>query len=207
MLSACRSARAALAQRAASAVGSRLASASAADSPGGGGGEAAAAGAEGPSAPAPVPGSAAWWGNKPVPREGAGGRRVHDLLHFSRVGALLDAKRRGALSYDRRADVFGRDWRAKELRLKSDDDLERLWAVLAMERTRLLGEKTLLGRKDFNDPPDRSSMDARSAVGARHKAVKKSMARIKLVLHERAEASEDPDEKSRQLRRINRRSH
>ena len=50
--------------------------------------------------------------------------------------------------------------RAKELRLKSDDDLERLWAVLAMERTRLLGEKTLLGRKDFNDPPDRSSMDA-----------------------------------------------
>ena len=115
----------------------------------------------------PRPGSAAWFRNKPVPQEGPGGRRVYDLLDFNRVPTFLSSKKANQLQYNKRADTFGRDWKAKELRLKSDSDLEKLWAVLAMERTRLMGELTLLGGAEFNNPPTREARDVRRTAGAR----------------------------------------
>ena len=171
------------------------------------GADAAAPSGEESAPTRPRPGSAAWFRTKPVPQEGPGGRRVYDLLDFNRVPTFLSSKKANQLQYNKRADTFGRDWKAKELRLKSDSDLEKLWAVLAMERTRLMGELTLLGGAEFNTPPTREARDVRRTAGAKHAAVKKSMGRIKLVLHERAALLEDPVERSRRLLQINRKAH
>jgi large subunit ribosomal protein L47 len=68
----------------------------------------------------------------------------------------------------------GRSWKASELRLKSFEDLHKLWFVLLKERNMLHTEKNLAKRngeimKGFS----------------RFKKVKISMARLKTVINER----------------------
>jgi len=65
----------------------------------------------------------------------------------------------------------GRGWKAADLRRKSFEDLHKLWYILGKERIRLLSEKKQEGNNMKN--PERI-----------HK-VKKSMGKIKRVLHER----------------------
>eukprot|EP00003_Mantamonas_plastica_P021498 TRINITY_DN3493_c0_g1_i1.p1 TRINITY_DN3493_c0_g1~~TRINITY_DN3493_c0_g1_i1.p1 ORF type:complete len:188 (-),score=43.48 TRINITY_DN3493_c0_g1_i1:26-589(-) len=68
----------------------------------------------------------------------------------------------------------GRAWRADELRLKSFEDLQRLWIVLLKEKNLLLSEKRDMRKKGL-----------RMENPMRLKKVKQSMARIKTVVHER----------------------
>eukprot|EP00163_Fabomonas_tropica_P027997 TRINITY_DN5574_c0_g1_i1.p1 TRINITY_DN5574_c0_g1~~TRINITY_DN5574_c0_g1_i1.p1 ORF type:complete len:292 (+),score=57.71 TRINITY_DN5574_c0_g1_i1:533-1408(+) len=71
----------------------------------------------------------------------------------------------------------GRSWRAKELRLKSFEDLHRLWHILLIERNMLETEK-------FNQ----RRLTAQRRGNFRLRKVRKSMARIKVVLGERQRA-------------------
>ncbi|KAG0227761.1 39S ribosomal protein L47, mitochondrial [Actinomortierella wolfii] len=71
----------------------------------------------------------------------------------------------------------GRAWRAGELRLKSFDDLHKLWYVLLKERNMLAAQKEEARRFHV-------SKQYFSNKGRIQKC-KKSMARIKFVLHER----------------------
>jgi large subunit ribosomal protein L47 len=77
--------------------------------------------------------------------------------------------------------LSGRAWTATDLRSKSWDDLHALWYVLLKERARLAASAD-------------ASRAARSrpANPARAAKVRKSMARIKLVLSERAAAHPEP---------------
>jgi len=65
----------------------------------------------------------------------------------------------------------GRRWHAAEIRLKSNEDLQKLWVVLLKERNMLYSTK-LLHRKRQTTMPHRGRL----------KATRKSMAMIKLVL-------------------------
>ncbi|KAI1310270.1 54S ribosomal protein L4 mitochondrial [Mortierella claussenii] len=71
----------------------------------------------------------------------------------------------------------GRAWRASELRVKSFDDLHKLWYVLLKERNVLAAQKEEARRF-------RISKEYFSNKGRQVKC-KKSMARIKFVLNER----------------------
>lgn len=75
----------------------------------------------------------------------------------------------------------GKDWKAADLRRKSWDDLHKLWYVLLKERNMLASEQ---GR--------RKARGEKLPNPTRTTKVKKSMARIKLVLTERAIAITDP---------------
>jgi large subunit ribosomal protein L47 len=68
----------------------------------------------------------------------------------------------------------GRAWRAEELRLKSDDDLNKLWFVLVKEETTLLGDSYLKKQK-YTVPGIKPRIDK----------VKQTKARILTVLRER----------------------
>ncbi|ETI41733.1 hypothetical protein F441_13015 [Phytophthora nicotianae CJ01A1] len=72
--------------------------------------------------------------------------------------------------------VVGGDWKAWMLRQKSTEDLHKLWFVLLKERNALLTELQHCRAKNLAMPNP-----------TRRTKVKKSMARIKLVLHERSE--------------------
>jgi len=78
--------------------------------------------------------------------------------------------------YERDPDLGapGRRWRAAEIRLKSNEDLQKLWIVLLKERN-MLHTTRMLHKKRKTQMPH----------GERIAAVRKSMAMIKLVLHER----------------------
>eukprot|EP00891_Asterochloris_glomerata_P009625 jgi/Astpho2/9625/Aster-03896 len=75
----------------------------------------------------------------------------------------------------------GKEWKAKDLRQKSWDDLHKLWYVLLKERNMLLSERMRKAAKG-----------ERMELPQRFTKVRKSMARIKLVLTERALAHPDP---------------
>lgn len=75
----------------------------------------------------------------------------------------------------------GRSWRASELRLKSFQDLHKLWFVLLKEKNMLLGQRL-----------EAQVTKERDAFPHPHRLVKvkKSMARIKRVLSEREQIVE-----------------
>ncbi|GBG31506.1 54S ribosomal protein L4, mitochondrial [Hondaea fermentalgiana] len=81
---------------------------------------------------------------------------------------------RGEKSTDGTVET-GRAWTADELRLKSFDDLRKLWFILLKEKNMLLTEKHLA--RSMGQP----------MVGAdRIRKVKTSMARLKTVVNERS---------------------
>lgn len=69
----------------------------------------------------------------------------------------------------------GRSWTVDELRLKSYEDLHKLWFVLLKEKNMLLSEKHLM-----------RSMGQTLPGADRLVKVKKSMARLKTVVNERS---------------------
>ncbi|PIA45094.1 hypothetical protein AQUCO_01700556v1 [Aquilegia coerulea] len=76
--------------------------------------------------------------------------------------------------------VYGRSWKASELRLKSWDDLQKLWCVLLKEKNMLMTQRQMLHAQNLRFPnPERIPK------------VRKSMCRIKHVLTERA--IDEPD--------------
>jgi len=84
-------------------------------------------------------------------------------------------------------------WRCSDLRLKSFDDLQKLWFVLLKERNMLLTYRQQC-----------SATQSRMANPERLAKVKKSMAHIKMVLGERhrevRERTEEPDSDWRRTR-------
>ncbi|KAK9756814.1 hypothetical protein RND81_01G122500 [Saponaria officinalis] len=64
---------------------------------------------------------------------------------------------------DRSADddkrlVYGRSWKANELRLKSWDDLNKLWYVLLKEKNMLMTQRQMLNAQNLRFPnPERIS--------------------------------------------------
>lgn len=88
--------------------------------------------------------------------------------------------------------VYGRSWKASELRLKSWDDLNKLWYVLMKEKNMLMTQRQMLHAQNLRFPnPERISK------------VRKSMCRIKHVLTERAIEEADPRRSAEMKRMIN----
>lgn len=88
--------------------------------------------------------------------------------------------------------VYGRSWKASELRLKSWDDLQKLWYVLLKEKNMLMTQRQMLHAQNFRFPnPERLPK------------VRKSMCRIKHVLAERAIEEPDPRRSAEMKRMIN----
>ena len=92
----------------------------------------------------------------------------------------------------------GRMWRCSDLRLKSFDDLQKLWIVLLKERNMLLTYRHQC-----------TTTQTKMANPERLQKVKKSMAHIKMVLGERhrevRERTEEPDSEWRKTREEKRR--
>ncbi|XP_071723296.1 uncharacterized protein [Rutidosis leptorrhynchoides] len=91
---------------------------------------------------------------------------------------------------DEKPVVYGRSWKACELRLKSWDDLQKLWYVLMKEKNMLMTQRQMLHAQNLRFPnPERIPK------------VRKSMCRIKHILTERA--IEDPDpRRSAEMRKM-----
>ncbi|KAB1202457.1 39S ribosomal protein L47, mitochondrial [Morella rubra] len=88
--------------------------------------------------------------------------------------------------------VYGRSWKASELRLKSWDDLHKLWYVLLKEKNMLMTQRQMLHAQNLRFPnPERVPK------------VRKSMCRIKQVLTERAIEDPDPRRSADMKRMIN----
>ncbi|GMI65621.1 hypothetical protein like AT1G07830 [Hibiscus trionum] len=88
--------------------------------------------------------------------------------------------------------VYGRSWKAPELRLKSWDDLHKLWYVLLKEKNMLMTQRQMLHAQNLRFPnPERIPK------------VRKSMCRIKQVLTERAIEDPDPRRSAEMKRMIN----
>ncbi|XP_052183489.1 uncharacterized protein LOC127795692 isoform X1 [Diospyros lotus] len=88
--------------------------------------------------------------------------------------------------------VYGRSWKASELRLKSWDDLHKLWYVLLKEKNMLMTQRQMLYAQNlkFSNPE-------------RIPKVRKSMCRIKQVLTERAIVEPDSRRSAEMKRMIN----
>ncbi|KZV52116.1 hypothetical protein F511_07071 [Dorcoceras hygrometricum] len=88
--------------------------------------------------------------------------------------------------------IYGRSWKASELRLKSWDDLNKLWYVLLKEKNMLMTQRQMLHAQNLRFPnPERIPK------------VRKSMCRIKHVLTERAIAEPDARRSAEMKRMIN----
>ncbi|XP_022921695.1 39S ribosomal protein L47, mitochondrial [Cucurbita pepo subsp. pepo] len=88
--------------------------------------------------------------------------------------------------------VYGRSWKASELRLKSWDDLNKLWYVLLKEKNMLMTQRQMLNAQNLRFPnPERIPK------------VRKSMCRIKQVLTERAIDEPDPRRSAEMKRMVN----
>ncbi|XP_020113215.1 39S ribosomal protein L47, mitochondrial [Ananas comosus] len=88
--------------------------------------------------------------------------------------------------------IYGRGWKASELRFKSWDDLHKLWYVLLKEKNMLMTQRQMLHAQNLRFPnPERVPK------------VRKSMCRIKHVLTERAIAEPDPRRSAEMKRMIN----
>lgn len=88
--------------------------------------------------------------------------------------------------------VYGRSWKASELRLKSWDDLHKLWYVLLKEKNMLMTQRQMLHTQNLRFPnPERLPK------------VRKSMCRLKHVLTERAIDEPDPRRSAEMKRMIN----
>ncbi|CAJ2667664.1 39S ribosomal protein mitochondrial-like [Trifolium pratense] len=88
--------------------------------------------------------------------------------------------------------VYGRSWKASELRLKSWDDLQKLWYVLLKEKNMLMTQRQMLHAQNLRFPnPERLPK------------VRKSMCRIKHVLTERAIDEPDPRRSAEMKKMIN----
>ncbi|XP_065872344.1 uncharacterized protein [Euphorbia lathyris] len=88
--------------------------------------------------------------------------------------------------------IYGRSWKASELRLKSWDDLQKLWFVLLKEKNMLMTQRQMLNAQNLRFPnPERLPK------------VRKSMCRIKHVLTERAIDEPDPRRSAEMKRMIN----
>ncbi|XP_051135842.1 uncharacterized protein LOC127254657 [Andrographis paniculata] len=88
--------------------------------------------------------------------------------------------------------IYGRSWKASELRLKSWDDLHKLWYVLLKEKNMLMTQRQMLQAQNLRFPnPERLPK------------VRKSMCRIKHVLTERAIEEADPRRSVEMRRMIN----
>ncbi|XP_071705435.1 uncharacterized protein [Rutidosis leptorrhynchoides] len=93
---------------------------------------------------------------------------------------------------DEKPVVYGRSWKASELRLKSWDDLQKLWYVLLKEKNMLMTQRQMLHAQNLRFPnPERLPK------------VRKSMCRIKHVLTERAIEDPDPRRTAEMKRMIN----
>ncbi|XP_042518774.1 39S ribosomal protein L47, mitochondrial-like [Macadamia integrifolia] len=93
---------------------------------------------------------------------------------------------------DEKPVVYGRSWKASELRLKSWDDLNKLWYVLLKEKNMLMTQRQMLHGQNLRFPnPERLPK------------VRKSMCRIKHVLTERAIEDPDPRRSAEMKRMIN----
>ncbi|MCD7447691.1 hypothetical protein HAX54_032884 [Datura stramonium] len=117
-------------------------------------------------------------------------RFVTGVCTFVILSSLIDK-----LLYSRaveRAKKRGRGWKASELRLKSWDDLQKLWYVLLKEKNMLMTQRQMLNAQNLRFPnPERISK------------VRKSMCRIKHVLTERAIDEADPRRSAEMKRMIN----
>ncbi|KAL2466919.1 ribosomal protein L29 family protein [Abeliophyllum distichum] len=98
----------------------------------------------------------------------------------------------GAIASTRHTCCTGRSWKAPELRLKSWDDLNKLWYVLLKEKNMLMTQHQMLNAQNLRFPnPERIPK------------VRKSMCRIKHVLTERAIEEPDPRRSAEMKRMIN----
>ncbi|KAJ8424102.1 hypothetical protein Cgig2_000848 [Carnegiea gigantea] len=132
---------------------------------------------------------------------------------------------------DRSADddkrvVYGRSWKASELRLKSWDDLHRLWYVLLKEKNMLMTQRQMLNAQNLRFPnPERTLTEWRHhhkrhccmpeqrvawlgrltwwIMALEMLMVRKSMCRIKHVLTERAIEDPDPRRSAEMKRMVN----
>ncbi|KAK8953677.1 hypothetical protein KSP40_PGU007456 [Platanthera guangdongensis] len=93
---------------------------------------------------------------------------------------------------DEKPIKYGRGWKASELRLKSWDDLHKLWYVLLKEKNMLMTQRQMLHAQNLRFPNQE-----------RIPKVRKSMCRIKHVLTERAIAEPDPRRSAEMKKMIN----
>ena len=115
-------------------------------------------------------------------------RSTAGLSHFTSINHIskaLEEKNKGKDERSQSSNIeealnIGRAWACNELRLKSNDQLHKLWYVLLREKNSILADNALLKRiKDTEIPKDRIEK------------VDKSMVRIKVVMNERKKVADD----------------